>query len=179
MKRLTFSRRALSLAVALALLLGTLPGLTSVFAQSRRQPPTSNQKKNKRPGEGEQKGEEEKLPPDLMGKPQEAEVVKVVTRLVNVDAVVYNKKTGQVVTGLKQANFAIFEDGVKKEITNFSTPEAPITVSMVVEYSKLGETFGLYGSGGFDPGTYEVLRPTAMFLSQFIKPPDDYVSVIA
>ena len=32
---------------------------------------------------------------------------------------------------------------------------------------------------GYEPGTYEVIRPTAMFLSQFIKPPDDYVSVVA
>jgi VWFA-related protein len=50
---------------------------------------------------------------------------------------------------------------------------------MVVEYSKWTDTFGLYGSGGYEPGTYEVIRPTAMFLSQFIKPPDDYVSVVA
>jgi Ca-activated chloride channel family protein len=50
---------------------------------------------------------------------------------------------------------------------------------MVVEYSKWTEMFGLYGSGGYEPGTYEVIRPTAMFLQQFIKPPDDYVSVVA
>ena len=36
-----------------------------------------------------------------------------------------------------------------------------------------------YGSGGWDPGTYEVIRPVAMFLQQFVKPPDDYVSVVA
>lgn len=64
-------------------------------------------------------------------------------------------------------------------ITNFSTPEAPITVVLALEYSKWSEMFGYVGSGGYDPGTYEVLRPTAMFLSQFIKPPDDYVSVVA
>jgi VWFA-related protein len=68
---------------------------------------------------------------------------------------------------------------VQQTITNFSTPEAPITVAMVVEYSKWSEIFGLYGNRGYEPGTYEVIRPTAMFLSQFIKPPDDYVSVIA
>jgi VWFA-related protein len=50
---------------------------------------------------------------------------------------------------------------------------------MVVEYSKWSEIFGYYGAGGYDPGTYEVIRPTAMFLTQFIKPPDDYVSVVA
>jgi len=105
--------------------------------------------------------------------------VTISTNVVNVDAVVYHKKSGQIVTGLKKPNFAIFADGVQQTITNFSTPEAPITVAMVIEYSKWSEMFGYYGSGGYDPGTYEVIRPAAMFLTQFIKPPDDYVSVVA
>lgn len=152
-----------------------------VFAQSRRQPPTTNQKKNKRPGEPTQPGEkqEEPLPPDLTNKPQEADKLTITTQIVNVDTVVYHKKSGQIVTGLKKENFAIFSDGAPQVITNFATPEAPITVVMVLEYSKWSEAFGYFGSGGFDPGTYEVLRPTAMFLSQFIRPPDDYVSVVA
>src|SRR5438094_2210116 len=149
-----------------------------VFAQARRQPPPSDQKKNKRPPEGQQTEKQEPLPPDLAGKPQEAEKVTIVTNIVNVDAVVYNKKSGGIVTGLKKDNFAIFVDGVKKDITNFATPEAPITVTLVVEYSKLGETLGFYGSGGQEAGQMEVIRPTAMFLSQFVKP-EDYVSVIA
>jgi len=172
---------ALSLFAAIvlsALLITPLagPGL----AQSRRQPPTSNEKKNKRPGEtGQGEKQEEPPPPDLVGRPQDAEKVTVSTQIVNVDTVVYHKKSGQIVTGLKKENFAIFADGQQQVITNFSTPEAPITVAMVVEYSKWSEVFGYYGSGGYDPGTYEVIRPTAMFLSRFIKPPDDYVSVVA
>src|SRR2546425_12717082 len=153
-------------------------GTGSLFAQARRQPPTSDQKKNKRPPEGGQTGEKqtEPVPPDIAGK--DTETVKTTTNLVNVDAVVYNKKTGQVQTGLHKGNFQIFVDGVKKDITNFSTPEAPITVTLVVEYSKLGQLFGYFGSGGQEAGQLEVIRPTAMFLSQFIKP-EDYVSVIA
>jgi VWFA-related protein len=149
------------------------------FSQSRRQPPTSNEKKNKRPGEG-QKGDQEPVPPDTVPtNPKDIEKVSISTNIVNVDAVVYNKKSGQIVTGLKKGNFAIFADGQPQTITNFSTPEAPITVALVVEYSKLGELFGLYGNRGYEPGTYEVIRPVAMFLSQFIKPPDDYASVVA
>ena len=168
---------------ALISVLSLFAGLTLsvAFGQSRRQPPTTNEKKNKRPGETTQPGEkpQEPLPPDLTGKPQEAEKITISTQIVNVDTVVYHKKSGQIITGLKKENFAIFADGVQQKITNFSTPEAPITVAMVVEYSKWSEIFGLYGSGGYDPGTYEVIRPTAMFLSRFIKPPDDYVSVVA
>ncbi len=179
MKLSTSYRCLISFSLLFTLLLGTFVHLA--FAQSRRQPPTANQKKNKRPGETPQPGEkqEEPLPPDLTGKPQEADKITVTTQIVNVDTVVYHKKSGQIVTGLKKDNFAIYSDGNPQLITNFSTPEAPITVVMVVEYSKWSEFFGYYGSGGFDPGTYEVLRPTAMFLSQFIKPPDDYVSVVA
>src|SRR2546421_8501118 len=156
-------------------------GSTSlVLPQSRRQPPASDQKKNKRPDPTQQTDEQkpEQLPPDIAGKQQEAEKLSVTTILVNVDTVVYNKKTGQPQLNFKQPNFAIFVDGVKKDITNFATPEAPITVSLVVEYSKLAETLGLYGSGGMEAGQMEVIRPTAMFLSQFITR-EDYVSVIA
>src|SRR5215813_9014237 len=165
------------LLLIISVLVAGLP--PSMLAQSRRQPPPSDQKKNKRPDNpppDEQKPEP--VPTDVTGKPQEAEKITTTTNLVNVDAVVYNKKTGQPQLSLNKDNFAIFVDGVKKDITNFATPEAPITVTLVVEYSKLTEIFGYYGSHGMENGQNEVIRPTAMFLSQFITP-QDYVSVIA
>ena len=180
MKSNALRSRLFVIVVAVALTLAAFKTI-SVFAQARRQPPPSDQKKNKRPPDTSQETDEKKqdpVPPDLI-KSQEAEKVTIVTNIVNVDAVVYNKKSGGIVTGLKKDNFAIFVDGVKKDISNFSTPEAPITVALVVEYSKLGETLGLYGSGGMEPGQMEVIRPTAMFLSQFIKPPQDFVTVVA
>ena len=169
----------LSLLLVFLLLLGTNVNL--VRSQSHRlPPPTSNEKKNKRPGEKPDEKSEEPLPPDVQPtKPQDIEKLRITTQVVNVDAVVYHKKSGQIVTNLKKANFAIFADGVQQTITNFSTPEAPITVAMVIEYSKWTEVFGLYGNGGYEPGTFEVIRPAAMFLSQFVKPPDDYASVVA
>ena len=180
MKSIKSRRRFFLLSIALGLACST--AVTQlVVAQSRRTPPTTDQKKNKRPTEGEKTDEQkpEPLPPDIINaKPQEGEKVVVSTNLVNVDAVVYNKKTGQPQLELKKGNFAIFVDGVKKEITNFATPEAPITVTLVVEYSKTAEVLGYYGSGGQEAGQMEMIRPTAMFLSQFIKP-EDYVSVIA
>ena len=96
-------------------------GFSGALGQSRRQPPTSTEKKNKRPAETGQPGEkpEEPLPPDLTGKPQEAEKVTVSTQIVNVDTVVYHKKSGQIVTGLKKENFSIAVDGAPETITNF------------------------------------------------------------
>src|SRR5918993_4482073 len=175
-----FNRSYPLFCIVLSLLLGGV-SFSPVLSQSRRQPPSSNEKKNKRPGETPKPGEQQDpLPKDLEpAKPQDIEKVSISTQIVNVDAVVYHKKSGQIVTDLKKTNFALFADGTQQTITNFSTPEAPITVAMVVEYSKWSETFGLYGNTGYEPGTYEVIRPTAMFLSQFIKPPDDYVSVVA
>src|SRR5215207_8632306 len=175
-----FNRSYSLFAIALSLLLigvNVSPG----WSQSRRQPPTSNEKKNKRPGETPKQGEQQDpVPADIVPtKPQDIEKLTISTQIVNVDAVVYHKKSGQIATNLKKPNFALFADGTQQTITNFSTPEAPITVAMVVEYSKWSEVFGLYGNRGYEPGTYEVIRPTAMFLSQFIKPPDDYVSVVA
>jgi Ca-activated chloride channel homolog len=177
MKSLNLCRRVLIVGIAFSFV--TAPS-ASVLAQARRQPPSSDQKKNKRPAEQteEQKEKQEPLPPDVVGKPQDAEKVSVTTNLVNVDAVVYNKKTGQPTLNLKKDNFGIFVDGVKKEITNFATPEAPITLTLVVEYSKTAEILGYYGSSGMEAGQNEVIRPTAMFLSRFITP-QDYVSVIA
>jgi len=157
------------------------------FAQSRTQrndKQKSDEKKNQRPTpktEEELKKEEEERKQREIDQNAEIddELLTVKTNLVNVDAVVYNKKTGQIITGLKKENFAVFENGVKQEITNFAVPEAPITVSLVVEYSRWSEIFGMYASRGQEQGKLEVIRPVAYFLSRFIKPPDDYASVIA
>ena len=175
-----FTRRAASLALALLIAAGAAP---HSFAQSRRTPPQAPQKKNTRPDETQsadpakqQQEPQEPVPPDTL---KEQDVVKVASNIVQVEAVVYNKKSGQIVMGLKKENFAIFEDGIQRDVSNFSTPDAPITVAVVMEYSKLGQAIGYLGSSGTEAGQLEVLRPMAAFLSGFIKPPDDYVSVIA
>ncbi|HEX6125179.1 MAG TPA: hypothetical protein VFZ23_07375 [Pyrinomonadaceae bacterium] len=160
---------------------------TYSFAQSRPQRPDTPKgegKRNQRPvpkTEEELKKEEEerkRLELEKAAVPEPG-VVKVETDIVNVDAVVFNKKTGQIIDGLKKENFAIFENGVKQNISSFTTPESPITVSLVLEYSKWTETFGRANGGYFEPGVYESVRPVAYFLSRFIKPPNDYASVIA
>jgi Ca-activated chloride channel homolog len=165
----------------------------SVFAQSKPQKPTEvpagTDKKNPRPDvtkteEERKKAEEvrkqkEKEREDEKNAIQDTEVLVIQTNTVNVDTVVYNKKSGQILTNLKRENFTIFENGVKQDITNFATPEAPITVSLVLEYSKWSEIFGTSPGSRQGEGKLEVVRPVAFFLSNFIKPPNDYASVIA
>ncbi len=156
-------------------------------AQSKPQKPTptpGDGKRNQRPvplTEEEQKklDEEKKRAEEEKNAVFDPTVEKVETDIVTVNAVVLNRKTGQIINGLKKENFAIFENGVKQNISSFSTPDTPITVALVVEYSKWTELFGSAAGGGFEPGTYEVLRPVSQFLTGFIKPPNDYASVIA
>ena len=157
------------------------------LAQSKPQRPdaaTGDGKKNNRPKplteeeikvaeEAKKRAEEEK------NAVVDDTLEKVETNIVTIDAVVLNKKTGQVITGLGKSNFAVFENGVKQNITNFATPEAPITVSLVVEFSKWSEIFGSAAGGGFEPGSYEVIKPVAYFVSKFIKAPNDYASIVA
>jgi VWFA-related protein len=169
-------------------------GTEIAFAQSKVQrveKTQGNGKKNERPTpktEEEVKKEEEqrlkeaeqkRIDEEMRTAEKDDETVEVKTNIVNVDTVVYDKKTGQIITGLKKENFAVFEDGKKVDIAQFATPEAPITVTLVVEYSKWSEVFGLYANRGFEAGKLEVVRPVAYFLQRFIKPPDDYASVIA
>lgn len=181
-----FPRRRFSALIVLAIGIFLLFNQIS-FAQSRTQKGDTQkgeQKKNQRPvprteEEARQEEARRKQEEEEKNAVPDPEVLSIKTNIVNVDAVVYNKKTGQVVTGLKKENFAVFENGVKQEITNFAAPESPITVSLVVEFSKWSEIFGFYGARGQESGTLEVVRPVAYFLTKFIKPPNDYASVIA
>lgn len=171
--------------IALSLVLTVLAAGTTLplAAQSRPQRPDTNQgndKRNARPSPTPPKTEEE-----LRREQEQREAIlddvveRVDSNIVLVDAVVYNKKTGQIITGLKRENFQIFENGVRQDITGFSEPESPITVTLVLEYSKWSEIFGSASGGRWEPGSFEVVKPVAAFLSRFIKPPDDYASVIA
>ena len=178
MKRFSKGRTASVVALAFALICSSLGTAAPAVAQSRRVPAQEPQKKNKRPEPSQtpQPGQQQEEPPPADAI-EDTDPIKVSTALVNLEAVVIHKKTKQVITGLKKENFAIFEDGVQQQVSNFATPDAPITVAMVLEYSNLMDR--MLRADYYEPGRYEVLRPMAMFLSQFIKPPADYVSVIA
>src|SRR5262245_58817857 len=89
--------------------------------------------------EQEEKGKKEKKADEKETK-QEDRIkgkgsIAVDVRLVNIECTVTDKK-GNLVTGLKAENFTLYEDNVKQEITNFASIEAPITVVLVIDYSK-------------------------------------------
>src|SRR4051812_30240373 len=64
------------------------------------------------------------LPPPPTQKPEDVEVVRITTNLVQVDAVILDKN-GNVVTDLKPEEVQIFEDNKQQKITNFLYSSSP------------------------------------------------------
>ncbi|MBS1812372.1 MAG: VWA domain-containing protein [Acidobacteria bacterium] len=153
---------------------------TRVEAQAGRQ--STGDKKKKNPGASgdaeEQKKEQDRQEERKADKQMSGATVMIDTNVVNVEAVVYNKKTGAIIQGMKKENFEIYEDGIKQEIENFSTPDAPLTMVMIVEYSKLVDVLGSGTGGYFEPGRVEVLRPAYEFVRNIVKP-KDFISIVA
>jgi len=63
--------------------------------------------------------------------------IAVTVPVVSVDVVVTDNN-GNYLTGLKKENFRITEDGAVQTISNFGASDAPITIVLLLEFSKLG-----------------------------------------
>jgi VWFA-related protein len=63
--------------------------------------------------------------------------ISVTVPVVSLDVVVTDNN-GNYLTGLKKENFRITEDGSAQTITNFAPTEAPITIVLLLEFSRLG-----------------------------------------
>jgi Ca-activated chloride channel family protein len=165
---------AVALTLAAAVIADSLIVTDRTFAQAGRK---SSDKAKKNPNasgdpDDPQKQEtkvEKSIPPSS---------ITIGTDVVNVEAVVYNKKTGGIIQGLKKDHFEIYEDGIKQEVENFSTPEAPVTMVLLLEYSKLVDILGSGTGGYFEPGRVEVLRPAYEFVNRFVQP-KDFISIVA
>lgn len=84
--------------------------------------------------------------------------ISVTVPVVNVDVVVTDNH-GKYLTGLSQENFRITEDGVRQQVTNFSTTDAPITVVLLVEYSRLGYGWFVYNARNWASVFLQLLKP--------------------
>jgi len=99
--------------------------------------------------------------------------------LVSVPFAVYQVGDDKAVTNLKKENVAVFLDGIQKDILDFSTPDRPLAVALLVEYSKLGTSLGDNKSLGFGAASLAVVEPAGSLLTQLITSPNDYASVVA
>lgn len=98
-------------------------------------------------------------------KPEENFTLSVDIELVNLDVVVTDKR-GNFIPNLTQKNFRVYEDKVEQKVTNFSPTSAPLTVVMLIEFSR---TFGYW----FD----DVILPAAQFID--LLRPEDWAALVA
>jgi VWFA-related protein len=96
--------------------------------------------------------------------PNDVYTLSTTTNLVNVDVLVKTDE-GQPITTLHKDNFKVFDDGMPQTITNFGMSKAPMTITMLIEFSKR-----------FWPFLYLALRDAYGFLN-FMRP-QDWVAVI-
>jgi VWFA-related protein len=133
------------LTVVRALILGLLIPLLAVPAgelqalagqpQQQQQPP-AQQKKPEQPGEY---------------------AISIEVPVVNID-VVATTANGDMITGLKKDNFRVLEDGVPQAITNFSPTDAPITMVLLLEFSRLGYQVFAYNATSWAYGFLDQLQ---------------------
>lgn len=88
---------------------------------------------------------------------------------VQVDVAVLDNK-GRFIPNIPKGNFRILEDGVPQKIENYNLGEAPMTVTMVIEFSNL---FQQYWSETW----YQTLTASYGFLETL--KPEDFVAVVA
>ncbi|HLH37835.1 MAG TPA: VWA domain-containing protein [Bryobacteraceae bacterium] len=88
---------------------------------------------------------------------------------VAVDVAVLDSN-GHFIPKIPQGNFRILEDNQPQKITGFSMGEAPMTITMVIEFSNRFESF-------YSAAWFQVLNASYGFL-QTLKP-EDYVAVVA
>ncbi len=98
-------------------------------------------------------------------KPEEDFTLAVEVEIVSLDVVVSDKR-GNFIPNLGGKNFRVYEDKVEQRVTNFSPTMAPLTVVLVMEFSR---TFGYW----FD----DVVLPAAQFID--LLRPDDWAAVVA
>jgi Ca-activated chloride channel family protein len=96
----------------------------------------------------------------------EGDVIKVETDLVTLNASVVDRSTGRVITGLKQEDFKLVEDGVEQKIVHFETVNAPFDLLLLIDLS------------GSTAKVTDIIRAaTARFVSA--TRPQDRIAIIA
>ena len=114
--------------------LGVPPGALTARARQQegpqKPPPAAQQTEAPKPPSGQQQ-------PAQAGQSQAPQVtISVESNVVNIDAVVTDQDGG-IVQGLKKQNFRILDNNQPQQISNFAPSEAPITIVILMEFSKL------------------------------------------
>jgi len=115
-----------------------------------------------------------KIPSKLSNKnkelPEGSAAFKVETNVVSVDVAVLDNK-GHFIPNIPRGNFRILEDNVPQQIANFGLGEAPMTVTILIEFS------GKFHQYYYGPAWYQTLAASYGFVETL--KPEDYVAVVA
>lgn len=103
--------------------------------------------------------------PDTPAPAKDPDVIEIESSLVNIPVTVYNKD-GLYVSGLREDQFEIYEDGKKQEIAYFGVSDQPVTVALLLDTS---------GSTEFKID--DIRNAAAAFVRELN--PDDTVMVVA
>lgn len=179
MKSIGLIRAAILSVLLLALLSSFSMPRAIVEAQSGRQPPKKKVEKKIE----EQKADDKNKPveetnqdpiPPIPKNQKDEPPIKISTQVVGVEISVIDKKSGRLVPNLTKKNFTLYEDGVKQDITNFSSGEGPATVVLLIDNGFQNRYF----KGYFNPTTaQEIFQSAGSFIQYFVKP-KDYVSLV-
>ena len=150
--RMTNCRRAVLLGILIAAL-GISPDQLSLFARQAQGPEPVPPAQSEPPSPP---GSQPQHPQSAPAQPPVA--ISVQSNLVNLEAVVTDQD-GNIVTGLKRENFAIVDDGVPQQVTNFAPSDAPITMVMLLEYSATAYGYFGYKSAYWADGFLRHLLP--------------------
>ena len=132
--------------VASAVMLAVLGGANLVYAQGQTGPlpPPAGHRVPQAPPSGEQKKSESKI--------------AVEAALVNLDVLVTDQD-GRVLAGLKRENFRISDNGQTQKITHFELTRAPITIAMLMEYSRIAYDYFAYKAAAWGSTFVNHLEP--------------------
>ncbi|HUF03093.1 MAG TPA: VWA domain-containing protein [Aridibacter sp.] len=102
------------------------------YSESRPYKPVKIYPPNyKRPGSN--KDDKRKAAP-AVETTDDPDVIKIDATLVNIPVSIYNRD-GLYVSGLREEQFEIYEDGVKQEIAYFGVNDQPVTVALLIDTS--------------------------------------------
>ena len=170
LKLLLFSIPVLVVAVLLQGQEGPINPGSQTVAKPRKPPTTDDSSTNNTPPAA---SEQPKIPSQYNKKNAETNLegpaFHVESNVVTVDVSVLDNK-GRFIPKIPKENFRVMEDGVPQKITNFALGDAPITISLVIEFSARYQNL-------YTVGWYQTLMATYGFV-QMLKP-EDYVAVVA
>jgi VWFA-related protein len=156
------------------LVIGPLVSSRPVGAQSGRQTDKKKVEKKTDVQKGADNANPQEPAPPTGQEGKDEPRIKLSTQVVNVDVTVIDKKTHRLITNLGKQNFAIYEDGIKQEITNIAPGDGPATVVLLLDNGFQNHFWVNY----WTPSTaQEIFQSAGAFIQSFVKP-HDYVSLV-